>query len=78
MSIRTSPWPAGFPCWVDLSVPDVGAAEAFYTSVLGWTFEDQGEEFGNYAIATSKGAACRRSRPGAGRRAHGVDRVHRQ
>ena len=23
MSTRTDPWPAGTPCWVDLSVPEV-------------------------------------------------------
>jgi len=56
MSIRTSPWPAGFPCWADLTVPDLDAGKAFYSSVLGWTFEDQGEEFGHYSIAKIKGA----------------------
>ena len=30
MSIRTSPWPPGVPCWTDLTVPDVPAAVAFY------------------------------------------------
>lgn len=24
MSIRTSPWPNGVPCWADLMAPDVG------------------------------------------------------
>ena len=56
MSIRTSRWPAGFPCWADLTVPDLDAGKAFYSSVLGWTFEDQGEEFGHYSIAKVKGA----------------------
>jgi predicted enzyme related to lactoylglutathione lyase len=55
MSIRTSPWPAGFPCWADLTAPDPAVAKAFYGAVLGWTFQDQGEEFGNYSIATTKG-----------------------
>ena len=36
MSTRTDPWPAGTPCWVDLSVPDVEGAVAFYADVLGF------------------------------------------
>src|SRR5689334_979071 len=32
-------YPAGVPCWVDLSQPDVDAAMAFYGSLFGWTFE---------------------------------------
>jgi predicted enzyme related to lactoylglutathione lyase len=51
MSTRTSPWPAGFPCWADLSTPDVPAAKAFYGSVLGWTFADTDDEYGGYSIA---------------------------
>lgn len=57
MSIRTSPWPAGVPCWVDLGVPDVASALAFYGAVLGWSSEGPQEEFGGYAIAQVRGAA---------------------
>ena len=56
MSLRTSPWPAGVPCWADLSTPDVEAALAFYGAVLGWTSSGAQEEFGGYAIAERKGA----------------------
>jgi len=38
MSTRTDPWPAGTPCWVDLSVPDLQSAVDFYADVIGWTF----------------------------------------
>lgn len=58
MSIRTSPWPGSIPCWADLSVPDVEAAQAFYTAVLGWTFLDPGADFGGYTIAQVDGAAA--------------------
>jgi uncharacterized protein len=58
MSIRTSRWPAGVPCWADLSVPDVQAAKAFYAEVLGWTYQDTEEQYGGYAIAESGGAAA--------------------
>jgi hypothetical protein len=56
MSIRTAPWPAGVPCWADLSVPDVTAATAFYSRVLGWSFTAPDEEFGGYVIGSLQGA----------------------
>ena len=34
MSIRTSRSPAGVPCWIDLTVPDVAAAKEFTTFAL--------------------------------------------
>jgi predicted enzyme related to lactoylglutathione lyase len=58
MSIRTSPWPVGVPCWADLSVPDVDAARAFYSAVLGWTFGESGEEYGGYVIGQVGDAAA--------------------
>ena len=51
MSVRTTPWPSGTPCWTDMSVPDVERSRAFYESVLGWRFKDPGPEDGGYAIA---------------------------
>lgn len=59
MSTRTSRWPAGVPCWVDLSAPDVSAAQSFYADVLGWTFdEDDDERYGGYTIALAGGSAA--------------------
>ena len=58
MPTRTDPWPAGTPCWVDLAVPDVAGAVAFYAPVLGWTFVDTGPEFGGYHIAQVDGRAA--------------------
>ena len=58
MSTRTDPWPAGTPCWVDLSVPDVAAAVAFYADVIGWAFVDSGPDFGGYQIAQVGGRAA--------------------
>jgi predicted enzyme related to lactoylglutathione lyase len=58
MSIRTSPWPAGVPCWTDLTAPDVDAAKAFYADVLGWSYQDTEAEYGGYAIAQVHGAAA--------------------
>jgi predicted enzyme related to lactoylglutathione lyase len=58
MSLRTSPWPAGVPCWADLGVADVRAATDFYSAVLGWSFSEPDEEFGGYAIGSARGAAA--------------------
>lgn len=58
MSIRTSPWPAGVPCWADLTVPDVAATRRFYSAVVGWIFQDTGEEYGGYVIGQVHGAAA--------------------
>ncbi len=55
MPIRTAPWPAGTPCWVDLTVPDVDAAKDFYAAILGWTYADTGEEFGHYQMCQRDG-----------------------
>ncbi len=55
MPVRTTPWPTGTPCWVDLAVPDVAAAKEFYAAVLGWTYLDLGEEFGQYQICQRDG-----------------------
>lgn len=52
MPTRTDPWPAGTPCWVDLSVPDVAAAASFYGAILGWSAVDSGEDFGHYHICS--------------------------
>lgn len=57
MSLRTSPWPAGVPCWVDLMVPDVEAASRFYSAVLGWTVPEPEEQYGGYVVAHVDGAA---------------------
>ena len=58
MSIRTSPWPAGVPCWVDLGVPDIDASSDFYSSVLGWTVPPaEDDAFGGYRVALLDGQA---------------------
>lgn len=51
MSIRTTRWPAGMPCWADLATSDVTAAQDFYRSVLAWSFQAPDQDFGGYAIA---------------------------
>jgi predicted enzyme related to lactoylglutathione lyase len=35
-------YPAGVPCFVDTTQPDVEAAKAFYGVVFGWEFDARG------------------------------------
>lgn len=59
MTIRTTRWPAGVPCWADLSTPDLPAAQAFYGAVLGWDYDEPaGAEYGGYVIAQVRGSSA--------------------
>jgi len=58
MSFTDTPWPDGTPCWVDLAVPDLQAAQRFYGPVLGWDFADTGEEYGHFTICQVEGRAA--------------------
>jgi predicted enzyme related to lactoylglutathione lyase len=40
----------GTPSWVDIGVPDISGAAAFYSALLGWETVDQGEEAGHYTM----------------------------
>lgn len=55
MSIRTSPWPNGVPCWADVSATDVRASGAFYTAVFGWQVPEPDEQWGGYVTAEADG-----------------------
>jgi predicted enzyme related to lactoylglutathione lyase len=55
MPTRTSAWPAGTPCWIDLAADDPAAAGRFYADLFGWTIEGGGEETGGYAMASLDG-----------------------
>ncbi len=48
-------YPAGVPCWVDITQPDVDAALEFYGAVFGWDFTGPGpmpgEPLGRYYVA---------------------------
>jgi uncharacterized protein len=41
----------GVPAWVDLSTTDAEASRAFYSDVMGWSFDVGGPEYGGYATA---------------------------
>ncbi len=55
MTHRDSPWPDGAPCWVDAQLDDPAAAREFYTSLLGWQWEDGPAGSGSYHRATVGG-----------------------
>lgn len=45
----------GTPSWVDIGVPDIGAALGFYSALFGWSGEDMGEEAGHYTMCKLRG-----------------------
>ena len=53
-----TPGRPALPDWVDLAVPEVPAATEFYAAVLGWTFADAGEEYGDYQVCRRDGRAA--------------------
>src|SRR5437868_11984092 len=55
MVTRDTRWPAGAPCWVDVSVDDVPKAIAFYQALFGWDVQAGGPEAGGYATALPAG-----------------------
>ena len=55
MVTRDTRWPAGTPCWVDVSVDDVPKAIAFYQALFGWDIPLGGPEVGGYSIAHRDG-----------------------
>jgi len=55
---RSTPWPAGSPAWLDVTTPDIPAAQEFYGGLLGWTFSDGYEAFGGYCLAEVDGLAA--------------------
>ncbi|MFA5960689.1 MAG: VOC family protein [Tatlockia sp.] len=41
-------------CWNELATPDIKAAKAFYSELLGWTFNDHEAGDMTYTMITSK------------------------
>lgn len=58
MSLRSSPWPPGMPCWVDLATSDVDGALAFYAGIVGWEYDRTDQESGGYVLARTRGRAA--------------------
>jgi uncharacterized protein len=46
----------GSPTWIDHSTTDMAASKGFYSELLGWEFEDLGEETAHYHFIRKDGA----------------------
>ncbi|UNO38802.1 VOC family protein [Streptomyces sp. MST-110588] len=53
--MTTTDYAPGTPNWLDLTVPDVEAATAFYGAVFGWRFRSPGPEAHGYGLFQSDG-----------------------
>jgi predicted enzyme related to lactoylglutathione lyase len=47
--------PLGTPTWIDLGVPDLDRALAFYGALFGWEFDIGPEEYGRYTMCLLRG-----------------------
>jgi uncharacterized protein len=68
MATRNTPFAPGTPCWVDLMSSDPAKAKEFYSALLGWTFDEASDEYGNYVTCQSDGhnVAGMMANPGTG------------
>ncbi|HEY7487435.1 MAG TPA: VOC family protein [Streptosporangiaceae bacterium] len=57
MSEVTSNAATGTPTWIDLGIPDLERAEAFYGAVFGWEFDEGAPETGRYTMCLVRGKA---------------------
>ncbi|HST50069.1 VOC family protein [Jatrophihabitans sp.] len=55
MPVHDGPWPDGTPCWVDVSVSDLGTARLFYEGLFGWSMQEGPAEAGGYLNCTKNG-----------------------
>ncbi len=55
MTTRDKPWPTGTPCWVDLLVDDIPAAQTFYGDLFGWEFDEASAGSGGYVMGEIDG-----------------------
>jgi predicted enzyme related to lactoylglutathione lyase len=51
----TTPQPNGTPTWIDLGIPDLDKAMAFYAAVFGWTYDVGPAETGHYTMCLLAG-----------------------
>ena len=53
--MKRDSYPPGVPCWIDATHPDAAAAAAFYSDILGWTYEDRMPGDAHYFVAQLDG-----------------------
>jgi predicted enzyme related to lactoylglutathione lyase len=69
MVTRDTAWSPGTPCWVDLGVPDIATAQAFYSRLLGWDCQSGTAEAGGYSMCLLGGRAAAGIGPQMGQQA---------
>jgi len=55
---RSTAWPAGSPCWLDVTTTDLDAAQAFYSTLFGWEWGEGDPQYGGYALAELDGQSA--------------------
>ena len=55
MALITENAPDGTPTWIDIGIPDLDRAMAFYGSLFGWDFDVGPAEFGRYTTCLLRG-----------------------
>lgn len=55
MSYVTTNQPDGTPTWIDLGIPDLDRAMAFYHALFGWEYHVGPAEFGRYTTCLLRG-----------------------
>lgn len=61
MTTRDTNWPAGYPCWIDISFDTehrhLHHAEKFYGELFGWRIDEGAEEYGGYRMCFKNDAS---------------------
>lgn len=65
MTQRNEAWPAGTPCWADLTASDLDRTQEFYRRVLGWEYDSPDPEQGGYRNALVDGGPAAGLSPAA-------------
>ncbi|MFE1171459.1 VOC family protein [Streptomyces sp. NPDC058773] len=63
MSEISSNQPLGTPTWIDLGVPDLDRAKAFYGALFGWEYEERSAETGPVTLCLLRGRRVAALRP---------------
>lgn len=58
MPTRDTAWPDGSPCWVDISVEDLGSAKRSYGHLFGWDTDDSPGGDEGYVTCLKNGRAA--------------------
>ncbi|MFG2829866.1 VOC family protein [Streptomyces sp. NPDC048434] len=63
MSKISTNQPLGTPAWIDLGVPDLDRAKAFYRALFGWEYEERSAATGPFTLCLLRGQRVAALRP---------------